>query len=161
MAADINHPVLGKLTWAADLSSWETKVELRPGCLIDLRIRTRMDVEPTHNIDELLRSGVAMLEWAKHSESACRERIADELLELYNGTWAPEGAPAPMKRAEFVKRITPSSLSRDIDGSGFRGAVRTLAACGGSMESSTRLPPGRQAWSRWRTVRESRSGLER
>jgi hypothetical protein len=119
MAAEINHPILGKLTWAADQSSWETKVELRPGCPIDLRITTRMDVEPTHNIDELLKSGAEMLEWAKRSESACRERIADELLELYNDTWAPEDAPAPMKRAEFTKRIVPSSLSRDIDGSGF------------------------------------------
>ena len=119
MAADINHPVLGRLAWAAVLSSWEANVELRPGCPIDLRITTRMDVEPTHNIDELLRSGVEMLEWARRSESACRERIADELLELYNDTWAPEDAPAPLKRAEFIKRIAPNALTRDIDGSGF------------------------------------------
>jgi len=119
MAADINHPVLGKLTWAADLSSWKGKVELRPGCPIDLTITVRMDFEPTHNIDELLRSGVEMLEWGRRSESACRERIADELLELYNDTWAPEDAPTPMKRVEFTQRITPNALTRDIDGSGF------------------------------------------
>ena len=119
MAADINHPVLGTLTWAADLYTWEGKVELRPGYPIDLRITTRMDLDPTHNIDELLRSGVEMLEWFRRSESVCRERIADELLELYNDTWAAEDAPAPMKRAEFIKRLAPSSLTRDIDGSGF------------------------------------------
>ena len=28
-------------------------------------------------------------------------------------------APAPMKRAEFIQRFAPSSLTRDIDGSGF------------------------------------------
>jgi hypothetical protein len=119
MAADINHPVFGKLTWAADLSSWEAKVELGPGCPIDLRVTMRMDLEPTHNVDELLQSAVEMLEWARRSESVCRQRIADELLELYNDTWAPEDAPAPMRRPEFVRRITPSSLIRDIDGSGF------------------------------------------
>jgi hypothetical protein len=78
-----------------------------------------MDTDPTTNIDEFLRFGVEMLEWARRSEPACRERIADELLELYNDTWAPEDAPAPIKRAEFIKRIAPSSLVRDIDGSGF------------------------------------------
>lgn len=119
MAADINHPVLGRLTWADDLSCWEGKVELRAGCSIDLRITMRMDVEPTHNIDELLESAAEMLEWARRSESACRERIAGELLELYNDTWAPEDAPAPMSRSEFLQRITPTSLTRDVDGSGF------------------------------------------
>ena len=119
MAVDINHPVLGKLTWAADRSCWEGKVELRPGCPIDLGITTRLDREPTHKIDELLRSAVEMLEWARRSESTCRERIADKLFELYNDTWAPEEAPTPMKRPEFVQRITPNSLTRDINGSGF------------------------------------------
>src|SRR3954454_12015358 len=112
MASDINHPVLGKLTWGADLSCWEGKVELRPGYPMDLSITTRMDLEPTHNIDELLRSAIEMLEWARRSESLCRERIADELLELYNDTWAPEDAPVPMNRGEFVQRITPNSLTR-------------------------------------------------
>lgn len=119
MALAINHPVLGKLTWVADLSSWEAKVELRPGCPIEFGMVTRMDVEPTHNFDELVRSGVEMLEWARRSESECRERIADELLALYNDTWAPEDSPAPMKRAEFTKRIAPSALTLDINGSGF------------------------------------------
>jgi hypothetical protein len=41
------------------------------------------------------------------------------LLKPYNDTWAPEDAPAPLNRAEFVKRIAPDSLTRDIDGSGF------------------------------------------
>jgi len=119
MAADIDHPALGKLTWAAHLSSWEGQVELRPGCPISLLIRMRKDLEPTHNIHELLSAGVEMLEWARRTESTCRQRIADELLELYNDTWAPEDDPAPMNRAEFTNRIAPNSLTRDIDGSGF------------------------------------------
>jgi len=119
MAADIIHPILGKLTWAARLLCWEGEIEFRPGIPIAVSLSTRMDLEPTHNIDELLRSGVAMLEWARRSELACRDRIADELLELYNDTWAPEDATVPLKRAEFIERITPDALTRDIDGSGF------------------------------------------
>jgi hypothetical protein len=119
MPGDIDHPVLGRLSWNGDLSTWETKLELRPGCPIDLRITTRMDLAPTDNLDALLNGGVAMLEWARCTEPECRDRIADELLELYNDAWAPEGATTPMSRAEFINRIAPSSLVRDIDGSGF------------------------------------------
>jgi hypothetical protein len=70
------------------------------------------------NLDALLAGGVAMLEWARRAEQQCREQIAHELLALYNDTWAPEDA-TPIGRAEFLKRIMPSSLVRDIDGSGF------------------------------------------
>jgi hypothetical protein len=119
MPADIDHPVLGRLWWNPRLSTWETEVELHAGDSIDLSITTRMDMAPTDDLDALLNGGVAMLEWARRAERACRERIADELLELYNDTWAPEGEATPMSRAEFIKRIAPSSLVRDIDGSGF------------------------------------------
>lgn len=119
MPADVDHPILGKLSWNADLSTWETKVELSPTCRINLRISTEMDMSPTDNLDSLLEGGVEMLAWARRTESGCRERIADELLELSNHTWAPDDSTAPMNRAEFMKRLVPSSLVRDIDGSGF------------------------------------------
>lgn len=70
-------------------------------------------------IDELLQSSVEMLEWARRSEPACRERIADDLLELYNEDWIPEEASDPMTRAEFIERVEPNSLRRDIGGSGY------------------------------------------
>ena len=79
----------------------------------------RGDLEPTHNIDRLLKSEEEMLEWAGSSEVNCRERITDELHEEYIDPWAPNDAPAPMSRREFVQRITPNSLTRDLDGSGF------------------------------------------
>jgi hypothetical protein len=119
MPGEIDHPVLGKLTWNVDLSTWETKLELRPGCPIELGITTRRDLPPTDNLDSLLNGGVAMLEWARRTERDCRERIADELLELYNDTWAPEDATTAMSRTEFISRIVPTSLVRDIGGSGF------------------------------------------
>jgi hypothetical protein len=119
MLEDINHPILGKLSWNADLSTWEAKLELRPGCPIDLRITTQMDLAPTDNLAELLNDSVAILEWARRTDCDCRARIADELLELYNDTWAPENATTPLSRAEFTNRLVPSSLVRDIDGSGF------------------------------------------
>jgi hypothetical protein len=119
MTADIIQPTFGKLTWVDGLSGWEAKVDLRPGCPIELLLSARIDLGPTHNIDELLQSGAVMLEWARRSESACREGIADKLLELYHDTWAPDDATTSMSRAEFVARTKPESLTRDIDGSGF------------------------------------------
>jgi hypothetical protein len=119
MPVDIDHPILGKLSWNTDLSTWETKTELRPTCPINLRISTQTDMAATDNLDSLLESGVGMLAWARETEHDCRERIADELLELYNDSWAPEDSTSPMNRAEFMKRLVPSSLVRDIDGSGF------------------------------------------
>jgi hypothetical protein len=119
MPADIIHPVLGRLVWNGKLDSWESKIDLRPGCPIDVSLITLMDAEPTHNIDQLIQRGVDMLEWARNTESACRQRIADELLEDYNDTWAPEDAPALMSREEFMRRITPNSLVLDIGGSGY------------------------------------------
>lgn len=67
----------------------------------------------------MLERGVDLLEWACRSEPPCRQGIADELLGLYNDTWAPEDAPSPMSRSTFCNRLTPSSLVLDIDGSGF------------------------------------------
>ncbi len=118
MPSDIKHPVLGTLSWKSDLSVWETKIELRSGCPIDLRLSNLFDSAPTNNIDKLLQGGVDLLDWARRTESACRERIADELLELHNDTWIPEGT-TPMGRAEFIKRISPNGLVRDTDGSGY------------------------------------------
>jgi hypothetical protein len=118
MPADIKHPVLGTLTFVPDLSAWESKVELDPGCTIDVRLSTRMDEEPTRNIGSLLERGVEMLQWARRNEASCRARIVDELYELYSDTWAPEGE-MPVPRTEFLQRITPNALTLDINGSGF------------------------------------------
>lgn len=119
MPADIDHAVLGKLKWNGELNSWESVVELRVDCPVDLRLLQKVDAGPTSNMDELLRSGIDMLEWARQSEPACRDQIAKELFELYNDTWAPEDTLVPTTQAEFLERITPWSLVLDIDGSGY------------------------------------------
>jgi hypothetical protein len=119
MQSVIEHAVLGTLTWNGDLDTWESKIALRPGCPIDIRLTTLMGSSPTENLDVLLRGGVDMIRWARRTEFACRQRIADDLLESYNDTWAPEGEAGSMSRSEFTKRLTPESLVLDIDGSGF------------------------------------------
>jgi hypothetical protein len=119
MPADVKHPVLGTLTWNGDLDAWESKTDLHSGCPIDFRLTRRIDVEPTENVEGLLRRGVEVLEWARRSESLCRQRIAVELLGTYNDAWAPEDAPSPTSRATFCHRISPSSLVLDVDGRGF------------------------------------------
>jgi hypothetical protein len=126
MSENINHPVLGTVTWNMELGCWESEVELRSGCLISLCLTVLMEAEPTKKTDELLRAGVEMLEWARRCEPKCRQRIVDELLQLYNERWAPdamagdpETAKGLMSRAEFIQWLTPTSLVLDIDGSGF------------------------------------------
>lgn len=119
MPGPFKHPLLGTLSWNADLHSWESAVDLHIGCPIDISLSRRSDVEPTKDFDELIQQGSAMLEWARCSESQIRQEIADELLELYNDTWAPEDARHQMTRTEFCDRITSNSLVLDIDGSGF------------------------------------------
>lgn len=119
MPGSINDPNLGTLTWNADLDTWESIVELRPGCRIKLALTTVMDVSRVKSTDKLQKRGAAMLDWARRMESDCRERIADELLDVYNESWRPTSATNRVTRAAFIKRITPKSLVLDIDGSGF------------------------------------------
>lgn len=119
MPADIVHPTLGTLAWNGKLNSWESQVDYYPDWAIDIRLVRRSDVEPTHKIDELLSRGVAMLEWARDSDSLCRETIADKMLDLHNDTWAADDAQGPMSRSTFCERIIPYSLTLGISGSGF------------------------------------------
>jgi hypothetical protein len=119
MPVDVIHPVLGTMSLNTETSNWETKVELRPGWTIDIRIPVQRDEAPMDGLEELLNGGAVMLAWARRTERACRERIADDLLETYNDIWAPEDATTPMIRAEMIDRVVPNSLVRDIDGSGF------------------------------------------
>ena len=118
MPADIGHPTLGTLVWNGKLNCWESQVDFYPDWPIDIRLRRRSDMEPMHDIADLLSRGVDVLQWARNSDSLSRERIADKLLDLYNDTWAPEDVPGPMLRATFCERIMPCALVLNVNGSG-------------------------------------------
>lgn len=118
MPADIEHPVLGTLSWKDELDSWESEIEFDAHRRIGFLLTLQEGAGPTNDLPALLRLGVELVDWARRTEFQCRQRIADELLDLYNDNWAPEDATVPMTRAEFVDRIAPRSLGLLWDGKG-------------------------------------------
>jgi hypothetical protein len=108
-----HHPALGELRWDAARHSWETDLDLFPGCPIHFAIVAEdewEDVEPA----ELFEIGTAFLAWAREFEPQCRERVADDLLDLFNQSWAdddPEEGPPTHTRAEFLAAIRLSDLT--------------------------------------------------
>jgi hypothetical protein len=119
MLTNIDHPVLGTLKWNGDLDCWESKVELRPGFPIHLSLMTQMNELPKKDIDKLHQRGVEMLNWARNGESACRQRIADDLYDVYINNWVSESTTTSLLRTQFMKRIEPNSLVRDFNGGGY------------------------------------------
>jgi hypothetical protein len=109
---DIQHPVLGQLVWNDSLSLWAGECDFRPGQPISVIV----EAEPTSNIDELLRSVVSIVEWARHSEAEFRRRIEAELLDDYNDSLSETGDAS--NPGEFHARMTPGAIVRNIDGSG-------------------------------------------
>jgi hypothetical protein len=113
------HPVLGQLQWADRAGSWEAEVQLAPGCPIRFAIVAEAewsDKDPA----ELFAVGAEYLAWAREVEPQIRERVADDLLDTYNRSWAdedPEEGTPPMDRAEFLANIRPSGISLHHDGS--------------------------------------------
>jgi hypothetical protein len=71
----------------------------------------------------LFEIGARYIAWARKSELTCRKRIADDLLDLYNCSWADDpddedldeddaedGSP-PLTCAQFLRRLRPSGIS--------------------------------------------------
>lgn len=113
------HPVLGRIWWDDRLDSWESEVELLPGCPIRFAIVAEADWQDK-DPKELFGAGAEYLDWAREAERRVRERIADDLLDVYNNSWAdddPAEGPLPMGRAEFLANIRPSGISLHHDGS--------------------------------------------
>jgi hypothetical protein len=108
-----HHRAIGDLRWVEGHDSWETTVELLPGCSVEFAIVAEAewaDADPA----ELFEVGAKFLAWAREFETRCRERVADDLLDLYNGAWAdddPEEGPPPHTRAEFLAAVRPSGVS--------------------------------------------------
>jgi hypothetical protein len=113
------HPVLGRLQWDDRVKSWEADVELAPGNPIRFAIVVEgdwADMEPAKLFD----IGASFLEWARKAESKIRKRVADDLLDVYNQSWAdedPEEGTPPMNRTEFLRNIRPSGIDLHHDGS--------------------------------------------
>jgi hypothetical protein len=114
------HPVLGSLEW--DKDSWASTVELAPGCPIRFAIVAEAewsDADPA----ELFEIGAEYIAWARKSEPKCRKRIAEDLLAVYNRSWAydpddeeadeddPNEGPPPLTRGQFLQRLRPSGIS--------------------------------------------------
>jgi hypothetical protein len=107
------HPVLGRLKWDGSYDSWETEVNLTPGCLVSFRIVAEAEWAEA-DPDELFAIGADFLAWARGAEAACRERIADDYLEVYNQAWAdddPDEGPPPLDRAGFLAHLRLAGIS--------------------------------------------------
>lgn len=107
------HPDLGRISWDANLNRWNAQVKIAPGHSINLRINIEDDwltVDPPILFD--LAAGFLL--WARTAEPACRDRIADEMLDGYNDNWADddpeEGAPL-LDRVGFVARLRLCGIS--------------------------------------------------
>jgi len=98
------HPRLGDLRWDAAREMWETDLDLFPGCPIRFAIVALSDwrlTDPT----SLFQIASGFLESAREFEPRCRERIADDLLDVYNQWRAlddPDNGSLPHTRAEFL-----------------------------------------------------------
>jgi hypothetical protein len=121
------HPVLGRVQWDDRVNFWEANVELLPGCPVSFSIVTEAEwaeADPA----ELFEVGAEYLAWARKAEPQVRARVADDLLDCYNGVWAdedPEEGTPPMNRAEFLANIRPSGINLNHDGS-----TRWFYSCG-------------------------------
>jgi hypothetical protein len=108
-----HHPGIGDLRWVENHDAWEGTVELMPGVSVAFDIVAEAEWA-TADPAELFEAGAAFLTWAREFEPQCRERVADDLLDLYNDAWAdddPEEGPPRLSRAEFLAAIRPSGLS--------------------------------------------------
>jgi hypothetical protein len=119
--AALEHEALGRLVYEAAYDCWAGQVELRPGVQICFSLSARTGAVPAVEARELLRQGADFLAWARRNEAAVRDRIAADLLEVYNDTWsAPDdGGLGVMSRDEFLGQVAPDAVDVQPDGSAY------------------------------------------
>lgn len=121
MNQTLDHPVLGRVTWNPESQYWEATVELRQDHWIEFCLEPS-DVQET-DIQALMNHAAEVLSQVRELEPQIRQKIADDLLDLYNNTWArdededEDEAPPQMSRAEFIQSITLESFTLAWDGS--------------------------------------------
>jgi hypothetical protein len=105
--------------WNTNWGAWETQVELFPKWPI---LFVLMDEEhwATTDMKDLVGIGTEFITWARQFESQCRERIADDLLGIYNRSWAvddpKEGTPT-LARPQFLAALSIKAISLHEEGS--------------------------------------------
>lgn len=107
------HLKLGELRWDAGANSWEAAIDLSSGYSFQFEIVAEGDWADK-NPDDLFEIGASFLAWAKEFEPTVRERVADDLLYVYNEHWAdddPDEGPPPYTRSEFLAAIHLCGLS--------------------------------------------------
>ena len=104
------HERLGQLHWDANCKSWSCKLKLRDGCAIEFVMIVEAEwVQTDPNL--IFEIGAEYLEWAEKAEANCRERVADDLLEVYNRSWARESKIGLLSREQFIAKLTLSSIT--------------------------------------------------
>ncbi|MBD1845849.1 DUF2262 domain-containing protein [Cyanobacteria bacterium FACHB-63] len=118
MNQTLEHPVLGRVIWNPETHSWEATVELRQDHWIAFCFEPSEARET--DIQALMNHAAELLSQIRELEPQIRQKIADDLLDLYNNTWArdeDDDAPPRMSRAEFIQSITLESFNLAWDGS--------------------------------------------
>jgi hypothetical protein len=114
METSLEHPILGKLILEPNLSWWRTNVRLKDADWIDFCI----DTDEPDAVSVPLDRAVEYLDWARTTESECRNKIADDLLATYNEIWAEDNVIGQISREIFINKIVPESLILHLDGEG-------------------------------------------
>jgi hypothetical protein len=124
METALKHPILGTLTFDRELDCWEAFVWLQndescndcwDNCGFDFYISVE---DPETDPQPIFNLAIEYLDWVRKNESTCRNKIADDLLGIYNDVWADNNSIGQLNREDFIKRILPESLNLNIDESG-------------------------------------------
>ena len=115
METSLEHPILGKLIFERDPSWWRTNVRFKEEYWIDFCIDSD---EPDVYFRLTLDRAIEYLDWARTTESECRNKIADDLLATYNEIWAEDNGMGQISREIFINKIVPESLILHLDGEG-------------------------------------------
>ena len=102
-----HHPTLGEMRWNTDRCRWESIFDLFPGCPIRFAV-VADDERQVTDPSNLFEIGSAFLSWARKFEPRCREKIADDLLNVIDPWWADkdcDDSRPPQSRAEFVAAL--------------------------------------------------------
>ena len=105
------HPVLGELTFDANLDWWQTRMEVG-----GVELRVDISVDPSVDPEPAFDAAADVV--ARIDPAALAAYAASKLLDLHNDTWRDDEDGPPIDAATFAARLTPVSLSIELDGAG-------------------------------------------
>ena len=109
--SQVLHPVLGELTFDANLDWWSTRMEISGAEL-------RVDVSVDPSVDPAPAFDVAADIVRRVEPATLAAYAASQLLDLHNDTWRDDDDGPPIDAATFAARLTPTSLTIELDGEG-------------------------------------------